>query len=361
MALMHTSATTGRPKAVVLSHRSLMHVSLGWLSCANPGPDAVLLNCCPLYHGSFGTSITYLAAGGTVVVMRGFTPQRFLRAVPEHRVTHVWAVPEMLAFLLRTAATERTDLSSLREVIYGAAPMPIELYRRAALALGCGFRQVYGMTELGGSLATLAPHEHPDPRETTIDVIPTGRPVLGMSVRVKDAEGADVPVGEVGELCVRGDDLMRGYWRDPGASAQIMRDGWLRTGDLGRIDERGLIWITDRLKDVVIRGGQNVYPAEIERVLRTHPAVADAAVVAVPDPDWGQSPLAFVVRDPAAALDEDELTEELFLLLTEKLAAYKRPCAIRYTAGFPRTPSGKVLKRELREQAPDPEQIGASR
>ncbi|MEU6862235.1 AMP-binding protein [Streptomyces sp. NPDC046876] len=347
LALFHTSATTGHPKAVVLSHRSLMNVSLGWLAVAEPTDDMVMVNACPLFHGSFGMSVTYLAAGATVVLMPGFTPQRFLRAVETHRATHAWLVPEMLGFLLRTAATARTDLSSLREIMYGAAPMPVPLYRDAARTLGCGFRQVYGMTEVGGSLATLAPGEHPSPQDDTVETLPTGRPVPGMSVRIVDRAGRELPAGEIGEVCVRGDDLMRGYWADPGGTAKVIRGGWLHTGDLGLVDARGYLWLTDRIKDVIIRGGQNIYPAELERVLRGHPAVADAAVVAVPDADWGQLPLAYVVRQPGADCTEQELLE----LLVAELAPYKRPRGIRFIDTLPTTASGKVLKRVLRELA----------
>jgi acyl-CoA synthetase (AMP-forming)/AMP-acid ligase II len=163
-------------------------------------------------------------------------------------------------------------------------------------------------------------------------------------------DGTEVEPGGTGEICVRGDDLMRGYWDDPAATAKIMRGGWLHTGDIGSIDPHGYLWLTDRLKDVIIRGGQNIYPAEVERVLRTHPAVADASVVAVPDPDWGQAPFAFVVRDPAVGCTAADLAE----LTAEALAPYKRPREIRFVDVLPRTASGKVLKRVLREWAQAP-------
>lgn len=354
LALLHTSATTGRPKAVVLTHRSMMHVSLGWLSAIErPQADAVMVNCCPLFHGSVGMSISCLAAGVPVVLMPGYTPQRLVRCIERHRATHVGLVPEMLAFLLGTPAAARADLSSLREVMYGAAPMPPELYREAAEVLGCGFRQVYGMTEAGGTIATLAPDEHAA-AITPDGAIPTGRAVPGVTVRILDPDGGEVPAGQVGEVCVRADELMRGYWHDPAATAEIMRAGWLHTGDLGTMDDAGYLRLTDRLKDVIIRGGQNIYPAEIERVLRTHPAVLDASAVAIADSDWGQVPIAFVVARTEEARTRDELME----LLVGELASYKCPRDVRFVDKLPRTASGKVLKRMLREAA-EREAVGA--
>lgn len=351
LALLHTSATTGRPKAVALTHRSMMHVALGWLAAIErPGADAVMVNCSPLFHGSLGMSISYLAAGVPVVLMPSYTPQRLVRCIELHRATHVWLVPEMLAFLMRSTAAACADLSSLREIMYGAAPMPIELYREAAQALGCGFRQVYGMTEAGGSIATLAPDEHPEVGAAA-RAMPTGRTVPGVTARILDPDGRELPTGEVGEVCVRADELMRGYWHDPVATADIMRGGWLHTGDLGTMDGAGYLWLTDRLKDVIIRAGQNVYPAEIERVLRMHPAVLDAAAVAVADADWGQVPVAFVVTRTEDAVTSDELMD----LMVGELASYKRPREVRFVEKLPRTTSGKVLRRILRdaaEQAP---------
>ena len=349
-AILHTSATTGKAKGVAVDHRSIKDVSLGWLAAVGQEQaSSVLVNCCPLFHGSVVVSLAYMAAGTTVVLLPGFTPQGALRAIEDHGATHVWLVPQMLRYMLRAKALARTDLSSLREVMYGAAPMPPELYAEAARTLtGTGFRQVYGMTEVGGPFVTLAPDEHPDPEDLP-DFFPAGRPIPGMSVRVVDEDGRTVPTGTVGEVWVSGDGLMRGYWDDPHETAEVLKGNWARTGDLGWMDGAGRVTLVDRSKDVVIRGGQNVYPAEVERVLRQHPAVADAGVVGVPDEDWGEVPQAFVVLEEGGSAGEAELLR----YLVGELAGYKRPTRVRFTDHIPRNPAGKMLKKKLRDSIPE--------
>ncbi|MFI9821023.1 class I adenylate-forming enzyme family protein [Streptomyces sp. NPDC052013] len=355
-AILHTSATTGRAKGVTVDHGSFRTISLGWLASAAPGDDMVLVNCCPLYHGSMTITLTYMAAGATVVVMPGFTPQRALAAIERHRATHVWLVPQMLRFLLQSKGIASHDLGSLREVMYGAAPMPVELYTEAAERLGCGFRQVYGMTEVGGPFVTLGPDDHPEPGGDR--PLPAGRVIPGMSVRVLDDEGTELPRGAVGEITVRGPGLMRGYWNDPAATEEITADGWIRTGDLGFLDESGLVHLVDRRKDLILRAGQNVYPAEIERALLAHPLVRDAAVVGVPDADYGETPLAYVVTGPADGTADAPVTDgdgapavtkaELLAHLAERLAPYKRPRHLEFIDQVPRSPAGKILKKLLR-------------
>ncbi|MFE9443999.1 class I adenylate-forming enzyme family protein [Streptomyces sp. NPDC006602] len=351
-AILHTSATTGQAKGVTVDHASFRGISLGWLAAAAPADDMVLVNCCPLYHGSMTVTLTYMAAGATVVVLPGFTPQRALAAMERHRATHVWLVPQMLRFLLQSKGMASTDLGSLREVMYGAAPMPAELHAEAAKRLDCGFRQVYGMTEVGGPFATLGPHDHL--AVGTDAPLPAGRVIPGMSVRVLDEAGEELPRGTVGEVTVRGPGLMRGYWNNPAATAEITVDGWIRTGDLGLLDETGLIHLVDRRKDLILRAGQNVYPAEIERALLTHPLVRDAAVVGVPDADYGEVPKAYVVTGPAEAEDTKAdgaptvTRAELMAHLAERLAPYKRPRHLEFIDQVPRSPAGKILKRLLR-------------
>ena len=340
-AILHTSATTGQAKGVTVDHASFRAIALGWLAVARPTEDMVLVNCCPLYHGSMVVTLTYLAAGATVVLMPGFKPQTALAAIAANRATHVWLVPQMLRFLLQARAFASTDLSTLREVLYGAAPMPPEVYAEAAGRLGCGFRQVYGMTEVGGPFVTLGPQEHPAPGEVT-GTIPAGRVIPGMSVRALGPADERLEPGQVGEICVRGPGVMRGYWQDGAASEEITVNGWTRTGDLGLIDREGRIHLVDRRKDLIIRAGQNVYPTEVERALRTHPGVRDAAVVGVPDQDYGEVPLAYVVAEDGVA------EAELLLHVAGQLAPYKRPRRVEFIDQVPRNPAGKVLKRLLR-------------
>jgi acyl-CoA synthetase (AMP-forming)/AMP-acid ligase II len=343
IAVLHTSATTGQAKGVTVDPASFRAIGLGWLAVAGPTDDIVMVNCCPLYHGSMVVSLTYMAAGATIVLMPGFTPQRALAAVARHRATHMWLVPQMLRFMLQAKAAHGTDLSSLREILYGAAPMPLEVYADAVSRLGCGFRQVYGMTEVGGPFVTLGPDEHPAPGDLTAR-IPCGRVIPGMSARAVDKRGRELPGGEIGEIVVRGPGVMQGYWNDPEATEEVRLDGWIRTGDLGFVDEDGRIHLVDRSKDLIIRAGQNVYPSEIERALMTHPAVRDAAVVGIPDEDYGEVPLAYVVAEDGTD------TRVLLAHLAENLAAYKRPRRIEFIEQVPRNPAGKIIKKQLRER-----------
>ncbi|MEU0133197.1 AMP-binding protein [Streptomyces sp. NPDC006296] len=341
IAVLHTSATTGQAKGVTVDSGSFRAIALGWLVMARPTDDIVMVNCCPLYHGSMVVSLTYLAAGATVVLMPGFTPQRALAAVERHSATHMWLVPQMLRFMLQAKGSHRTGLSSLREILYGAAPMPLDVYAEAVERLGCGFRQVYGMTEVGGPFVTLGPDEHPAPGDVTAR-IPCGRVVPGMSARAVDAAGRELPRGQIGEMVVRGPGLMQGYWNDPAATEEIYLDGWVKTGDLGLMDEEGRIHLVDRSKDLIIRAGQNVYPSEIESALMTHPAVRDAAVVGVPDEDYGEVPLAYVVVESGTG------TPELLRHTAGLLAPYKRPRHIEFIERVPRNPAGKIIKKLLR-------------
>lgn len=249
----------------------------------------------------------------------------------------------MLRFMLQAKMSGHTDLSSLREVLYGAAPMPLDVYADAVERLGCGFRQVYGMTEVGGPFVTLGPDEHPAPGDVTAR-IPCGRVVPGMSARAVDEAGRELPTGEIGEIVVRGPGVMQGYWNDPGATRAITRDGWIRTGDLGFMDAEGRISLVDRTKDVIIRAGQNVYPSEIERALMTHPAVRDAAVVGMPDEDYGEVPLAYVALEAGA----EPSAAELLAHVTGLLAPYKRPRRVEFIEQVPRNPAGKIIKKLLR-------------
>ncbi|MFG2115191.1 class I adenylate-forming enzyme family protein [Streptomyces sp. NPDC048718] len=341
VAVLHTSATTGQAKGVTVDSASFRAIALGWLVSARPTDDIVMVNCCPLYHGSMVVSLTYMAAGATIVLMPGFTPQRALAAVERHRATHMWLVPQMLRFMLQSKGADRLDPSTLREILYGAAPMPLDVYEEAVRRLGCGFRQVYGMTEVGGPFVTLGPDEHPEPGDVTAR-IPCGRVIPGMSARAVGSDGTELPTGETGEIVVRGPGLMRGYWNDPEATREIGLNGWVRTGDLGFLDEAGRIHLVDRTKDLIIRAGQNVYPSEIERALLGHPAVRDAAVVGIPDEDYGEVPLAYVVAEPG--------TEALELLghVSRLLAPYKRPRRVEFIELVPRNPAGKIVKKLLR-------------
>lgn len=344
VAILYTSATAGYPKGVVVDHRSVKDIGLGWLAATAPDEDTVLVAACPLFHGSVVLTLAYLAAGATVVIPEPGA-EGLLRAAREHHATHLWLVPEMLrSVLLHLDCTPGQALpDSLTEILYGAAPMPVDLYAEAAARLGCGFRQVYGLTEAGGPVATLAPDEHPALGGPLPETLPVGRIIPGMSVRVADERGRSLEAGAHGEILLRGDGRMRGYWRDPAATAAVFSAGWLRTGDIGYVDERGLVHVVGRKTDLIIRNGLNIYPAEIERVLRAHPSVADAAVVGVSDADEGEVPFAMVVLVPGVDTTRAEIMEHL----VHSMAAAKTPKDVQLIEELPRGASGKVQKSLL--------------
>lgn len=348
MFILQTSATTGRPKGVCVDHNSLRSVALGYMADVRPDPDEVLLHCGPLFHGAMVIPLIYLAAGATVSLLRMFSPQECLATIRRDRVTHLFLVPDMLRFLLKARKPSPTGPGSLREVIYGAAPMPRQLLLDAHAALGCGFRQLYGLTEAGGPVVTLPPADHDfTPGEAPGRAASIGRATTGTVFRSLDDKEYPSPTRRIGELWVRSPAVMRGYWKDPEATAEVLRDGWLRTGDLGTVDEQGYIYLTGRVKDVILRGGQKVYPAEIEQVLLGHPAVREACVVGVPSDEWGELPVAYVVTHGP----DTGLLDALWDLTRRHLARYKRPEEFRVVPELPRNAAGKIDRRTLRATA----------
>ncbi|MEV7230041.1 AMP-binding protein [Polymorphospora sp. NPDC051019] len=348
MFILHTSATTGRPKGVCVDHGSLRSVTQAYLADVRPDDDVVFLHCGPLSHGAMVLPLVYMAAGATVVLMRMFTPPECLAVIGRAAVTHLFLVPDMLRFILQSTGLRQATLTSLREVIYAAAPMPRPLLLEARAALGCDFRQVYGITEGGGPVATLAPSEHDyRPGEARGAAASVGRAILGTVIRPRTDTNHGAPSGRIGELWVYGPGVMRRYWDDPAATDEAMRDGWVRTGDLGTVDEGGYVHLSGRVKDVIIRGGQKIFPAEVEQALLGHPAVREVCVVGAPSEQWGEVPIAYVVASGAA----DGLVASLRELSRERLASYKRPVEYEIVAALPRNAAGKVTRRELRAQA----------
>jgi acyl-CoA synthetase (AMP-forming)/AMP-acid ligase II len=346
--IFSTAATTGRPKAVVVSHRSIMACYTGMAAETGMSDRDIMLNPCPLFHGSMVIGLALLAAGGRVVLEREFTPQRFLFDVARLKATRAFLVPSMVRFVLAARAFDQTDLSSLQEIMHGGGPMPVEVLREALSRFPCRFRSVYGITEGGGPIALLSSSE-PQPDASMRDEsspLPAGRMMIGAQIAVMDEAGRPLPPGENGEIRVRGEGLMDGYWRNPEATAKAITDGWLHTGDLGYVDRDGYVFLLDRKNDLIIRGGQNVYPAEIERVIRAEPGVADVAALGIPSADWGEVPLAFVVAEDGAKLNP----ASLIAACTRQLASYKRPVAVRLIDKIPRSVAGKILRRVLREQ-----------
>ncbi|MEV6315548.1 AMP-binding protein [Streptomyces sp. NPDC051776] len=348
MFILQTSATTGRPKGVCVDHHSLRSVALGYQADVRPDPGQVFLHCGPLSHGAMVIPLIYLAAGATVALMRMFSPQECLATIRRDQVTHLFLVPDMLRFLLKSRGLSQALPAGLQEVIYGAAPMPRPLLLEAHAAFGCGFRQLYGLTEAGGPVVTLPPADHDyTPGEARGRAASIGRATPGTAFRSLDDKEYPSPTGRIGELWVRSAAVMRRYWKDPEATAEVLRDGWVRTGDLGTVDEQGYIYLTGRAKDVIFRGGQKVYPAEVEQVLARHPAVREACVVGVPSDQWGELPVAYVV----APGQDAELLDALRDLTRRHLARYKRPEEFRAVSELPRNSAGKIDRRTLRARA----------
>ena len=345
-ALMcYTSGTTGRPKGAVLTHGNLVASTLSWIHEMRAGPDDVWLSGQPLFHiGGINGLLPFLTLGATSVVMptTGFDPELALEAIERHGVTMCIFVPTQWELLCRAERVAQLDRGRLRVAMWGASPAP-----RATLELmATTFPQAeivsaYGQTEMAGATTLLKG------ADAVRKMGSVGRPMLGVELRVVDDDLRDVPDGTVGQIVYRGPTVMAGYHDQSDASADAFAGDWFHSGDLAKRDEEGYLWLVDRKKDLIISGGENVYPAEVERVLLEHEAVADAAVVAMAHPKWVETPLAFVVA--AGEVDEHALIAHC----RERLAGFKRPSAVVFVEALPRNAAGKVLKRELRASAPD--------
>ena len=346
---LYTSGTTGLPKGVMLANRNIgfmLEQAAG--DAFEIGEDTVSLVAMPLFHiGGSGWALSGMSRGGTSVILRDMDPVELLGLVAVEGITHAFLVPAVLMLLLATPSIAQSDLSSLDTIFYGASPIAEDVLVRCLGAFGCRFAQVYGMTETTGAIVLLSHDDH-DPQGPRRHLLrAAGKPITGVELRIVDPDtGDDVETGAVGEIYTRSGFNMVGYWDKPGETARaIVDDGWLRTGDAGYIDEDGYLYLHDRIKDMVVSGGENIYPAEVENVLLAIPGVADAAVIGIPDDKWGETVKAVVVPAPDAQLDEGSI----IALCRERLAHYKCPTSVDFVAFLPRNPSGKVLKRELRE------------
>ena len=339
--IMYTSGTTGLPKGALHTHDRVEWSVLTVLASVDVRFRDRYLISLPLFHvGALNPMACCIYRGATIIMLRQFDAERIWDVFRDEHVTTTLAVPAMLNFMLATYRPEARQLLQLRWILSGAAPVPpslIEAYAR----LGLEVHQVYGLTESGGPACAISPDD------AMSHIGSTGKAFFHTDVRIVDEHGDEVGPGTQGEIVVRGQHIMAGYWNHPEATAETIIDGWLHTGDLAVRDADGFVYIQDRIKDMIISGGENVYPAEIEDVLLSHPGIADVAVVAMPSVKWGESPLAVVVRaDP-------ELDEAAVLAHSiGRLAGFKRPKRAVFVDGIPRTPTGKALKRVLREQFP---------
>ncbi len=343
---LYTSGTTGHPKGAELTHHNLVTAMSGAVQgFGGFRPGEVGLVSAPFYHiGGAGYALSGLMGGLTLVITREFVPAEILKLIPEHRINYTFWVPAMMLFLLQHDDCARTDFDSLRTILYGASPIPEDLLKQAIDTFGCEFVQAYGLTETTGAITLLPGSEHVpgSPRLRSC-----GKPVFGEEVRVVDGSGNEATPGSVGEIQIRGALVMKGYWGRSEATAEaIDADGWFRSGDAGYFDEDGFLYIHDRVKDMIVSGGENVYPAEVESVLFAHAGVSDVAVIGVPDERWGETVKAVVVCAEGASPSEKNLLD----FCDGKLAGFKQPRSVDFVDELPRNPTGKILKRELRER-----------
>jgi len=349
MSIFLTSGTTGRPKGAMRTHRhNCLNALAGAVELGLVPEDRVLL-LFPFFHVTFEDRFCHLLRGNTIVIRRegSFRAPEVLGLLARYRISICQFVPTMINTMLQEKKLEDHDLSSLRLILYAAAPMPVELLKVALKRFQCGFMQFYGQTETGPMTTVLRPEDHRLATQEDLDRLAScGRPSLLFEVRLVDANDQEVPVGQVGELTVRSEAMTKGYWELPEETDKLLAGGWLHTGDFARQDEAGFVYIVDRKNDMIISGGKNVYPREVEEVLYSHPAVLETSVIGVPDPHWGESVKAVVVLKSEASATE----EELIAFCKTNLASYKKPRTIEFRETLPKSATGKILKRMLREE-----------
>jgi len=337
--IMYTSGTTGLPKGVVHTHHTSIWGLLSISATAIYYDPERYLACLPMFHvGALTPLAVNVYRGVTSVVMRSFDPVSAWETIEREKITSGLAVPAMLSFMLQVPNFERFDFSSLRWIMTGAAPVPPAL-TKIFHEMNIGIQQVYGLTETCGPTCLM------DAENALARPESTGKAFFHTEVRIADEKGNDCPAGVAGEVLVRGEHVMVEYWNRPEATAETIIDGWLHTGDIAIMDEEGFVSIQDRIKDMIISGGENVYPAEIEGVLSEHPGISEAAVIGQQSERWGESPLAIVV-----ATDENITQADVMEFCQGKLARFKQPKAVEFVSAIPRNPSGKILKRVLRDQ-----------
>jgi acyl-CoA synthetase (AMP-forming)/AMP-acid ligase II len=353
--LMYTSGTTSLPKGVMLSFGDFTAYVVGTVEMADGEPRGTALLCVPLYHIAGATNImTSLWSGRKLVLLSQFDAGEWLQAVERERVTHAFVVPTMLKQILDHARFATTDISSLTNLSYGGAPMPFPVIRRALQAFprGCGFVNAFGQTETTSTLTVLGPDDHRLSGDAAADEIvlrrlhSIGRPLPDVEVKVVDELGAELAANQTGEILVRTPRVMKGYAGEVEGGARLEDDGFLHTRDLGYVDDDGYVFLVGRQDDMIIRGGENIAPAEVESILQGHSAIEEVAVLGLPSVEWGQIVAAVVVLRPGSAATPDELSE----YCRSRLASFKKPEIIRVVEELPRNPLGKILRKELREQ-----------
>jgi len=354
--LMYTAGTTGRPKGVPLRHSAFVSYVLENVDPASPDIEERNLLTVPLYHvAGIQAMLAAIYGGRTLVMMRQFEVKEWLEAIQKEKATRAMLVPTMLKRVIDDPDFSKYDLSSIKVVTYGAAPMPFEVIQKAIKVMPrVKFINAFGQTETASTITALGPEDHiiegtEEEKEKRLKRLSSsiGRPLPDVEVKIVDEEGKAMLPLEVGEILARGPRIMTGYWRDEQKTKQVMTsDGWLRTGDMGWMDEDGYIYLAGRGDDMIIRGGENISPEEVEDVLHSHPKIEEAAVIGVPDPEWGQEPRAIVVMKKGQVATPEEIIE----YCRSKLASFKRPRSVIFIESLPRNPMGKVLRKKLREE-----------
>jgi acyl-CoA synthetase (AMP-forming)/AMP-acid ligase II len=344
---LYTSGTTGFPKGAMLTHRGMLahSVNVGAAQHYDSGSRGQV--AMPLFHvGGTSSALAAITAGAHLFLMRTPDPAAALAMLEAEKITHTFYVPALMAAMNQVPGAADRDYSSLQTLCYGASPMPLPVLRASLKLFPNSMYQVYGMTEQSGAVSLLGPEDHVNPA-VAHRLVSAGKAIPGVEIEIRDpASGKHVPTGQPGEIWVRSEQVMGGYWGKPDATAAaITPDGWLRSGDGGHMDADGYIYVTDRIKDMIISGGENIYPAEIERVLAEHPAIQDVAVIGVPDERWGEVPKAVVVARAGATID----VPEVLAWCRERIASFKCPKTIDVLPELPRNPTGKILKKDLRK------------
>ncbi|MFC1824772.1 long-chain-fatty-acid--CoA ligase [Thermodesulfobacteriota bacterium] len=346
--LNYTSGTTGKPKGVLLTHRNFVTAELNYILTGQIEEHDTVLLSGPVTHASGAHILPHVLQGARAIVLENFDPKVILEHIQKERITTLMVVPTMLAFILAQPDVEKYDLSSLKTIRYGASPIPLEVLKKAIKVFKqTGFIQGYGLTEGGAPLTALSKKDHIlDGTEKNLKrLLSIGRELPTASVRIVDEEGNTLPLNDVGEIAVRSDMTMKGYWNNPEATATALRGGWLHTRDMGYRDEDGYIYLVDRKEDMIISGGFNIYPKEVEDIIYMHPAVFEATVFGIPDDLWGESVKAVVSLKEGMSATADEIIDHC----KNHLASYKKPKSVDFIKEIPKNPTGKILRRQLRE------------
>ncbi|MEZ0122364.1 MAG: long-chain-fatty-acid--CoA ligase [Candidatus Reddybacter sp.] len=341
---LYTSGTTGLPKGVQLTNQGYVNTLNAVINndIIAVGPDNTFVNVMPLFHvGGINLTVVPLLCGAHVHLQAEFDATRVLDTLANEKITHALFVPAMIQMLLQEPKVRERDYSHLERLYYGASPISESVLVEAGEVFGCGFMQLYGATENYGLISSLAPEDHAPERNKLRSC---GKPVLGSEVKIIDEEGNALPNGEVGEILFKSDWVLKSYWRNPKATEEAKAGGWYHTGDAAYLDDEGFLFIKDRVKDMIITGGENVYPAEVENAVHSHDDIIDVAVIGIPDEQWGEAIKACVVLRPGAELSE----EEIITYARTQIAGFKAPKSIDFIPELPRNPSGKILRRELR-------------